>query len=84
MLAVVVRLLEALSVTRGRLELLRGVLQSLFNGWSEASTTGATNGKFGCTTGHLRWGGRLGEREGGLRLVCGGLEWEIAVGLISG
>ena len=54
--AVDVRLLEASAAARDRLESLRGVLWSLLNGWSEASMTGATNGKVGYTAGRLKWG----------------------------
>ena len=81
-------------MARVSLELLRGVLRSLLNGWSEASTTGGRNDDFECTAGRLRWGRRfvapwaerrlpvnswmLGDGVGGLRLVCGGLRKEMA------
>ena len=96
--AVVVRLLEASSVARECLELLRGVLRSSLEGWSEALQTGAMNGTFGCAEGRLRWGEMyaalwaerklpvdfwsFGDGVGMLRLVCGGLERELAVGWI--
>ena len=100
MLAVVVRLVEALSAARERLELLRGVLRSLLNGWSEASTTSGRNDDFGCSRGCLRWGMRsvapqarwrlpadswmLGECFWKANWVYGGLERKIAVGWIFG
>ena len=84
----------------GRLELLRGVLRSLLNGWSEASTTSGRNGTFGCTADSRRWGRRFvapwaeqrlpvnfwcfDECVGRLRLVCGLLEKEMADGGFSG
>ena len=54
--AVVVRLLEASSVARECLELLRGVLRSSLEGWSEVLKLSGRNDTFGCCRNSWRWG----------------------------
>ena len=94
----VVRLVRESSAARECLERLHGVLRSSLDAWNEALQTGATNDTFGCAEARLRWGRRFvapwverrlpvdfwsfGDGVGGLRLVCGGLERELAVGWI--
>ena len=95
-----VRQMEGSPMACDRLEALRVVLRCFLNGWGEALQTGAMNGSFGYTEVSQRWGvvyaalwiewklpanfWMLSECEGGLRLVCGGLEGKMAIEWISG